>query len=180
VTYDQGKVAKAVHLFRHPLDNIVARFHLEYNNQKKNNKWLQKHSYNKDGFLTWCREMDSKSQLRKYRWVDSKLWSLLKKIPCHEEFYRYVQWHNLAFTVTNNNNIPVHVLQYHSYSTNFDRTLEIFLRFLDLRRNGKIEPFQTGKEYHSYYTKTQREDIRNFILEFASVDTWDQMKGYKF
>jgi hypothetical protein len=30
VVYDKSLVTKAIHIFRHPLDNIVARFHLDY------------------------------------------------------------------------------------------------------------------------------------------------------
>jgi hypothetical protein len=181
VTYDQSLVGKAVHIFRHPLDNIVARFHLEYNTlRKKANEWEATHPNNSTGFMAWCRDMDSKSQLHRVRWIDSKLMILLSQIPCHEEFYRYVQWHNLAFDVTRGNGIPVHVIHYRNYSDSFEETLRQLLDFLDLPRNGDVEPFQTGKVYADYYTKEQRRNIRQLIQEFASEDTWQNVKDYEF
>jgi hypothetical protein len=34
VEYNKSLVTKAIHIFRHPLDNIVARFHLDYQVQR--------------------------------------------------------------------------------------------------------------------------------------------------
>ena len=181
VTYDQALVAKAVHMFRHPLDNVVARYHLEHNTlRKKKSGWLETHPNNRTGFAAWCKEMDESSQLPKMRWVDRHLMDLLRKIPCHEEFYRYIQWHNLAFDVTRGRGIPVHVIHYHKYSEKFEETLSKLLGFLELPRRGEVEPFHAGKVYHSYYTKEQRQDIRRVIREFASVDTWENVKDYEF
>lgn len=181
VTYNQTLVGKAVHVFRHPLDNVVARFHLEYHTlRKKENGWVKSHPNNSTGFAAWCKEMDGASHLHKMRWIDPQLMQLLRKIPCHEEFYRYVQWHNLAFDVTRGNGIPVHIVHYHNYSENFDETLSKLLAFLELSRNGMVEPFHAGKVYSDYYTNAQRQDIRRAIREFASVDTWENVKDYEF
>ena len=172
---------KAVHIFRHPLDNVVARYHLEYNTlRKKDAGWEKTHPNNRTGFIAWCKEMDAASQLQTMRWIDPQLMNLLNKIPCHEEFYRYVQWHNLAFDVTRGNNIAVHIVHYHNYSQNFDETLSKLLSFLELSRNGQVEPFHAGKTYTDYYTPRERKKIRRAIQEFASVETWDNIKDYDF
>lgn len=182
VTYDQSLVEKAVHMFRNPLDNVVARFHLEYNTAKvkKGAIWTETHPNNQEGFVIWCKEMDKSSQLSKMRWIDPQLMSLLRNVPCHEEFFRYVQWHNLAFDVTRGRGIPVHVIQYQQYSENFEDTLTDLLEFLELPRTGKVEPFHAGKEYSSYYTTEQRVAIKRVIQEFASVDTWENVKDFAY
>jgi hypothetical protein len=183
VTYDQSVVAKAVHVFRNPLDNVVARFHLDYNTAKSSKKasdWTEKHPNNRTGFATWCKEMDESSLLPTMRWIDEGLMNLLRKVPCHQEFFRYVQWHNLAFDVTRGRGIPVHIIHYQNYSENFEGTLTDLLEFLELPRTGRVEPFHAGKEYSSYYTKKQRGAIKRVIQEFASVDTWDNVKDFEF
>lgn len=181
VTYDQALVTKAVHLFRHPLDNVVARYHLEYNTlRKKEAGWEKSHPNNRTGFVAWCKEMDNTSQLPKMRWIDPQLMNLLMKIPCHQEFYRYIQWHNLAFDVTRGKGVSVHVVHYHNYSENFDETLKRLLSFLELSRNGKVEQFHAGKVYADYYTQAERQNIRVVIRELASVDTWENLKDYQF
>lgn len=194
VTYDQSTVGKAIHVFRHPLDNVVARFHLKYYEYKElrlnerddklstmtNSEWLRRYPNNRTGFAAWCKGHDSQSGLGKLRWVDGHLAALLRQIPCHQEFYKYVQWHNLAFDVTRGNNIPVFVVHYHNYSQNFEGTLSQLLDFLELPRQGVTEPFHAGKEYHSFYTKEQRLAIRRFLEEFSSSETWDNLKDYKF
>jgi hypothetical protein len=106
--------------------------------------------------------------------------TLLMKIPCHQEFYRYIQWHNLAFDVTRGQGVSVHVVHYHNYSENFDETLTKLLDFLELSHNGKVEPFHAGKVYTDYYTKEERQNILDVIREFASVDTWENLKDYEF
>ena len=105
-----------------PLDNIVARFHLEYHTAaaKKGPRWKEQHSYNRTGFIKWCQEMDASSQLGRMRWIDAELMGLMQDMPCRDEFFRYVQWHNLAFDVTRNLGIPTHVVQYQDYETRFD------------------------------------------------------------
>ena len=50
--YSASLVKKAIHIFRNPMDNIVARFHLERKRFVKNDdkKWLAKYPNSKGGF----------------------------------------------------------------------------------------------------------------------------------
>lgn len=181
-TYDVGQVAKAVHLVRHPLDNIVARFHLIHNRHKRKNNtnWTTRHPYNQTGFAMFCKSLDARSQLRTQRWIDAKLASLLDKVPCHEDFFRYVQWHNLAFSMTRDMAIPTHVIHYQDYRDDLEQTLIGLLSFLELPRTGQTEEFHHGKEYLDHYTREERKAVRAFIEEYATAITWKHVKDYDF
>lgn len=52
VHYSADLISKVVHIFRNPVDNVVARFHLERKRYtaKKHEKWLAAHPNNKEGF----------------------------------------------------------------------------------------------------------------------------------
>mmetsp|Transcript_40236 Transcript_40236/g.56658 ORF Transcript_40236/g.56658 Transcript_40236/m.56658 type:complete len:411 (+) Transcript_40236:509-1741(+) len=176
VTYDKVNVQKAVHVVRHPLDNIVARFHLEFNRGSEH--WQAAHPYNRTGFRKWCHSNDKQSRLLQQRYIDKDLSILLRDIPCHEELFRYIQWHNLAFLTTQELNIPVHMIRYQDYSTRHEEMMLGLLEFLELPNTGKVEPFQKGKEYRGYFTKAERAIILRFAQEYASPQTWEYIKEY--
>jgi hypothetical protein len=180
VTYDHSLVRKAIHIFRHPLDNIVARFHLEYYVQKTggasgHNNWFPK---NATGFRNWCAAEDLNRDLLDSRFIDRRLRQSLTTIPCFNDFYRYVQWHNLAFEVTRMLRIPTLLLHYNQYASNFTETRDLILRFLEMPRSGEGIKFQLGKEYRSYYSMEDKAAIRRFLYEFSSPETWEQLQGY--
>lgn len=181
-TYDKSLVTKAIHLFRHPLDNVVARFHLEYNeNRAAGDKHYVRHfPQNADGFRRWCARDDGNRGLVQSHFVDRRLREFMLKIPCFNEFYRYTQWHNLAFATTQAMNLTTMILHYHEYSDNFDLALERLLNFLDLPHVGEGIVFTDGKVYRNYYTYEQKDAIRNFLHEFATAETWEQLKDYDF
>lgn len=104
----------------------------------------------------------------------------MKGFPCINEFYRYVQWHNLAFDLSRYLNLPTMMLHYHEYSENLDATRDRILDWLELPHAGPGEPFHTGKVYRHYYSTDQRRAVRAFIEEFASAETWHQLKDYDF
>lgn len=96
VTYNISP-SKAIHLIRHPLDNVVARFHLDHGRQTRgemtnpNATWSEIFPRNRTGFAQWCEFIDEKNHdLMTSRWVDPKLRHLLHSVPCFGEFFRYV------------------------------------------------------------------------------------------
>jgi hypothetical protein len=182
VTYDAGLVRKAVHIIRNPLDNIVARFHLDWKKYRDKGKqeWTAAFPYNATGFQRWCQQMDRNNKVSQSRWVDDKLALLMKAIPCQEEFLRYVQWHNLAFSVTRDMGIPTHMIHYHDYRDDWEGTVTKLLHFLELTRTEVGEPFVPGKEYQKYYTAEDRLAIKAFIQEYASAETWENVKDFNY
>lgn len=94
------RVAKVVWLMRHPLENIVARYHLERRNwERKAGKdpeaaqLLQHLHKNVTGFRNWCRYLDTTFEEEDPSSTASLLppdvsWSLWSSIPCRGEFYK--------------------------------------------------------------------------------------------
>ncbi|KAL7470287.1 hypothetical protein ACHAXS_010517, partial [Conticribra weissflogii] len=202
-------VAKAIHLLRNPLDNIVARFHLARKRSRKKGEsdfeeFTSKYSNDREGFREWCRHLDTKEEYLK---VERELFSsdefshysgfgingvfkseningthkddykigeiilrAMEGIPCHADFFRYVQWHNLAFRMISEMKIPELVLRYENYESNFNFTLHSILQFLGFDMNGddgsggnssiggarhlreRAKEFVGGKSYANYFT----------------------------
>jgi hypothetical protein len=115
VTYDASLVSKAIHIFRHPLDNVVARFHLQFNEKRDagDGKYIDRFPKNSTSFRRWCALDDTNLGLLQSRFVDERLRQAMRKIPCLNEFFRYTQWHNLAFSTTRDMNLPTLILHYH-------------------------------------------------------------------
>lgn len=180
--YDRSLVKKAIHMFRHPLDNIVARFHLIYNERtaEGDKAFAKSFPKNQDGFRRWCAQEDRNKSIFRSFYVDHPLRDAMKRIPCYSDFYRYVQWHNLAFTTTRDLDIPTMILHYDEYSTDLRQASNRVLNFLGLDLVGEPVEFHPGKEYGHYYTNEEKQNIRAFLKEFASTDTWRQLKDYDF
>ena len=116
-TIDETRVARAVHLIRNPLHNVVSRFHLEAKHWNKKKQGLTDYHklmipINATGFRQYCSRLDKSSSLdaefdyiwstiakewpaSKYRPADSKkVKGWFRLIPCRAEFVKYVKWHD--------------------------------------------------------------------------------------
>merc|ERR1712130_70940 len=60
----------------------------------------------REGFRAWCRDTDSRFKEERKQYLKEAALKHLDKVPCHTEFYKYTQWHNLAFAVTAYLGIP--------------------------------------------------------------------------
>lgn len=181
LAYPASRVKKAIHLIRNPFDNVVSRFHLEQHefSKKKGNSY----SFTSDraGFQKFCSLLETKygSQERHSRWMDPAALALLKGIPCHSDFIRYIQWHNLALVVTQDLQIPTLQLHYERYeSPNFDDTVSTLLDFLETPARGEAIHFIMGKSYSDYFTKEERRAIGRAMELLALQVTWDNVKHY--
>lgn len=181
-TYRTELVGKAIHIFRHPLDNIVARFHLEYNVQmaKGRKRFAKAYPKNEIGFKRWCAKDDSNRSLLSHRLVDDRLRAMMLQVPCFNEFFRYVQWHNLAFATTREMDVPTMLLHYQDFSTDFEGARDRVLDWLELPRVANGVKFQDGKVYRSYYSREEKRSIRDFLQAASSGETWSQLKEYDY
>lgn len=181
-TYDKSLVKKAIHIWRNPLDNVVARFHLEYNEKHdaKDTRYTAKFPKSVTGFRRWCVDNDRNRHLVNSRFVDRRLSGLMSQIPCFNEFYRYTQWHNLAFETTRAMNLTTMLLHYHEFSDDFLAARDSILDFVELPLVGTGIEFHEGKTYQHYYALEEKIAIRNFLQELSSSETWEQLKRYGF
>ncbi|KAL7533506.1 hypothetical protein ACHAXR_005273 [Thalassiosira sp. AJA248-18] len=181
VWYSQDLVKKVLHIFRNPLDNVVARFHLERKRftALKDKTWLKEYPNSKEGFRKWCKSIDDSKKLAKSRWVDRDLEASFFGVPCHAEFYRYVEWHNLAFTVTQD--LPTMVFYYEDYSTRFNEVTKEIVTFLELggaEGGGTAPDFLLHKEYADYFSLEQTRAVERLVKELSTNQTWKHLAHY--
>jgi len=181
VRYSPNLVKKAVHIFRNPLDNIVARFHLDRQiRARKNPGWFDDYPNNQEGFHRWCTHLTANADevFKSLHWIDSSLLKVMEDVPCVTEFYRYVQWHNLAFTTTSDLQIPSFILHYEDYSIRFEEVTNELASFLGLEQVGEAPEFIDDKKYDDYYTASEKHTIAIFIRELATKSTWQNVEHY--
>ena len=127
-SYNKELVKRAVHLIRDPFDNVVSRFHLHYKHFVQRNQTDQLNLYprSREGFRKFCSyEGERYYSEEKQSWAYRAVFDTVKDVPCHADFYRYIQWHNLAFITTWNLDIPSLVIHYENYTNNFQKTQDI-------------------------------------------------------
>jgi Sulfotransferase domain len=171
VSYDHSvAVAKAVHLIRDPFDNIVGRMHLGSAHQQSRGEAGFNHS--QQGLEDWCSYLDEK-----YHDQDESSHALDMDLPCRAEWYRYIQWHNLAAEVTEK--IP-HVLHmyYDNYTTNYEGTVTQLLDFLELEARHEPLFFQANKTYLEYFSLLHRQQAARFAQRFATEKSWKLLAHY--
>ena len=174
------QVAKAIHLMRDPIDNIVSNYRLLVKQFQRNNQTrLIKHFTNdKEGFFRFCMVSDNKWR-KNDRKAFKEDFGKMKQIKCHALFYRWTQWHNLAYEMTINElKIPTLDLWYEDYGFDFVGVKKKLFGFLELDSVQEVTPFVAGKTYRDYFTKEERDGIMGMIKHFATPQTWDMAKRY--
>jgi hypothetical protein len=177
-TYPMTHVEKAVHILRNPFDNVVSRFHLEHTHP---NRTAKEYTPNRHGFLRYCLSIDYKyiqQEIKYMHFQENKLLQDLWLVPCHADFMRYIEWHNLAFITTNDLKLPTYVLHYDWYSTQYERVTRELLQFLQLTPVALPPPFVSGKVYDQYYTIKEKLIVKRAFEFMASSETWEQIQQY--
>ena len=180
-SYNKALVKRAVHLIRDPFDNVVSRFHLHYKNLVKNNKtdYIAAYPRTREGFQRFCSDMGKRYYSEE---VQSKIYmnvfDTVKNVPCHADFYRYIQWHNLAFITTWDLNIPSMIVHYENYTDNFNKTKDTLLAFLGQDGVYDAPKFVTGKTYRDYYTVDEVNAVSVMFSKLALEKTWLNTKHY--
>jgi hypothetical protein len=153
-TYDEtDRLTKAIHIIRDPFDNIVSRYHYE---REIPGRIAAQYLKTRNGFRDYCKVTDDLHKISEKRmlFLDDNLLDLMKDVPCHADFFRYIEWHNLAFVTTRDLELNTYVLHFDWYATRFKQTLNEMLSFLDIpmHENGQLVTFKKGKSYHDYFT----------------------------
>ena len=104
---------------------------------------------------------------------------LFPLIPCPAEFYRYVQWHNLAIEVIEKQmKIPVYTLFYENYTKHYNDTVDQLFEFLELPAVSKPPKFISGKEYPEYFTDDEKYFAGHLVKHLATEKTWSLIGHY--
>jgi len=178
--YPVAWVKKAIHLIRDPFSNIVSRFHHERKNfvQKKNDEWLTKYPDNPKGFQQWCADNDKDSELDEFQTFEYDLLKAVQLAPCHGEVFKFVQWHNLAFALTEKFSIETKVLLYEDFEEHFDETIESLLRFMEFPQARAPRQFSAKGSYSDYYSHVDRRRIGLLVKKIATKETWKHLERY--
>jgi hypothetical protein len=185
-------VAKAVHLFRDPFDNLVSRKHLgvQIRQRRNSSEWATGSvvaSDTPEGLLAWCRFIDESVIDLATGWsrLPSDFQKLFRSLPCASDLFRYVQWHNRAIETTRWLQLPVHYMHYEDYSEAYEETVMGLLDFLELNmtRSGfaVAMPFEArNKSYrnlfrHGNFSMTA---MAAFLRRLATNETWQHLRRY--
>ena len=195
VVYSGNVPQRAVHLLRHPLDNIVARLHLqekrweqqifhdgEGENLEEKQLFLDTFNNTREGFHAWCEFQDYAG--RKYetnsRFYDEELWEIARQLPCHAELIRYITWHNLAMEVIRRRNLPVLTMYYESFETDWNATVDSLFDFLYLQPAEGVAPleFIAGKHYLDHFESHHVVLAKQLTRLLASPEAWQLLEHY--
>lgn len=178
VEYSTDRVHKAVHLIRNPFDNIVSRFHLQLKRKAKHTDAAH-FSKSREGFREFCNYMDKKYESGVEKWWLGDQITMLRNVPCGEDFLRYVVWHNLAFLATDKSlRLPTLVLHYEDYMNQFNDTVSSLFDFLELEQIGEPFPILPGHSYVGYFTEDERKAVKKAMKIVAVNQTWHSIKHY--
>jgi len=179
--YPPDRVVKAVHLIRAPWDNIVSRFHLE-RHEKLDGMLSREYENSRQGFRDFCSNLNQQhaQEERGAVWLEKNkaLDQMTADIPCRADFFRYVEWHNLAFVTARDMELETYILHYESYETRFDETVDELLGFLHLEKRGDAAAFKVGKTYKEYLTDDERARLKVAMQWMASPVLWKQLSHY--
>jgi len=176
--YSKTLAKRAIHVIRDPFSNIVARFHLDYQAKlRQQNETNIIYTRDEKGFRKMCSELDSSEDIATspfYRDIRH----LVKAIPCSSDFFRYVQWHNLAHITTLNLDIPTLIIHYENYTHNFNQTVDKLHNFLQLDMKNPPPLFVMGKTYREYFTREERTAVKEMVEKLSTKKTWENVRHY--
>jgi hypothetical protein len=172
---------KAVHLWRHPLDNIVARYR---HARRYVPAWLLPN-------LAWyCRLTDM---------ITGKIWapsSSSSYFPCRAELHRFITWHNNAMALADTIHPTFQVLHVHYEDYRRNDTLSTVLEFLELDQLAspsirfRASPSSHHHHHHNtttttmmmmtdgYFTRPHQERMMAYIQKYASPRVWERLQVY--
>ncbi|GKY92260.1 hypothetical protein MPSEU_000197100 [Mayamaea pseudoterrestris] len=190
--YDVNSVKKAVHLVRDPFDNIVARMHLHVKERRKDKsvpvQVLDQFTETREGLAAWCKYVDTMFQdIQSHDWeqenggynqISNETMEQVLTVPCHSEWFRYTQWHNLTTALLDERLLERQVLYYEDYSSNFEQTVQRLADFMEQSIVHESLPFIAGKTYGHFYTDDEKKRIANLIFNLASKETWSVLSRY--
>jgi len=184
VQYDGALVKKAVHVVRDPFDIVQMRF-LYYSNVYTGElDWSQRYDQNRNGFMAYCNDLSVSQRTYEEDWYDPKIFEASFGFPCYAEFYKLIQWHNLAcettkYMFTGEENVKV--LYYEDFYNNFEQGALELLSFYDMTHIVDIaenKPLQRSSSPGSLFTYYERVRAKEYMTLMASPCTQNILSRY--
>lgn len=176
VLYSPDIPKRAVHLIRNPFDNLVGRMHL-FDKHRVRDPDRPQFNTTEEGLAEWCQYLD-----HKYHPLDIRSGQIKPYIhvPCHAEWFRYVQWHNRAWQVTQNLSLPVHYLYYDDYAgPNYTKALTDLLEFLELpRQTEQSLRFLPSHTYRTLFSEDHAKAAMEMVQQLAEPAVWKLLAKY--
>jgi hypothetical protein len=181
----RSKVAKVVHLIRDPISNVVSRFH-EYRRLKLGFPDRSEET-DREEFRDWCKKMDSDVELMASIadsfLITSKIKEVMKDVPCHSEFFKYVAWHNHVVDMIWNKNYKSLTIYYEDYAKEERTQAEELATFAEesLVSADSIPSIMlliTVRMYKSYLTDAEIQSVEIFVRTMAYPNTMQLLERY--
>ena len=196
--YNASLVAAAIHLIRHPLDNIVSRKHHMLRKEVNTGILTEQQAHERfpetaQGLVNWCDYKLNKTRSWQ-QFVPKGLNAIapdLTSVPCYGDLMYYIQWHNLAAKTLLLYKIPSMVLYYEDYAADYNATIRQLYEFvfrghtnqsdsttpLPLDWNHHV-PFENSKVYHDYFTPTQQAAVQQAVATLSTKPAWSLLDRY--
>jgi hypothetical protein len=169
-------VSKVIHLIRNPFDNIIARFHLERKHFVEKNPDLETFlPKNATGFRRWCSELDKRFSFEDSKYFASKSLPVMQQVPCHAEFFKYAQWHNLLNEAID---LPALVVFYEDFHTAQNATSQKIFDFLEQEPIDPLRPFRAPPDYSDHFRQSEKDAAKILLEYFSFTATWALVRRY--
>lgn len=151
---------------------------------KGNIEFTTAYPYNSDGFHKWCNYLGNKFYKEEEKWYDKwnpnaseSVHKMSASVPCHSEFYKYLQWHKNAIFVTDHAmKIPAMKVHYEDFHKDLDGTMKRLADFLGIALVGE------GLDFHfhtyDYFTPQERNAVTRYIKLLASPKLMQELERY--
>ena len=174
----KSPVAKVIHLIRNPLTNVIARFHLEQRHMAQHDP-ATAFSRDAEGFAAWCRMLDDQYSNDDAEHFTPEQLQLMEQTPCHAEFFKYVQWHNILLELIDAHQWPVLTIHYEDYAYDqLEETATRLFRFLEQTPVEALKSFRDLPSYSDHVSLQERVALHALVQNVASPATWELLQRY--
>lgn len=185
IPYDTNCVKGGLHLYRYPFDNIVLRYwaHREQKHVSNHNGWVAKYGASNAGFLEWCNVQDSHWKDTEAAWYGEDIIELTKNVPCHQEFYKYINYYNNVEMIERGAGLEMKRICYEEFYNHYHDTVGELLEFLDLPVVRETPPgggtnIRMGFSQH-YFTLEQKKATYTFLKAIAYPGVKEMMEMFE-
>jgi len=183
--YDTNCVKGGLHLYRFPFDNIVLRYwaHREQKHVSNHNGWVAKYGASTNGFHEWCNIQDNHWADVERAWYGEEIYALTENVPCHQEFYKYINYYNQVEMIERGAGLNMTRICYEELYNHYHEAVGGLLEFLDLPVVRETPPgggqdIRMGFSQH-YFTLEQKKATYKFLKAIAEPGVKAMMEMFE-